>query len=121
MTGFFREIDRDGLVVVWEPRGDWKDKPEQTRRVCEKLELVHAVDPLRRTPAKRDSLAYFRLHGLGGKEVNYSYKYTDEDLSRLSEVISALMQSAVERAYVMFNNVTMFNDAIRFRDLTSAE
>jgi len=83
--------------------------------------LVHAVDPLRRTAAKRDSLAYFRLHGIGGKEVKYSYKYTDEDLSRLSEVISALMESAVQRAYVMFNNIAMFNDTIRFRDLTSAE
>jgi uncharacterized protein YecE (DUF72 family) len=121
MTRFFTEMDRDGLAVVWEPRGDWNDKPEQIRRVCEKLELIHAVDPLRRTPAKRDSLAYFRLHGLGGKDVSYSYKYTDEDLSRLSEVISGPRQSAVERAYVMFNNITMFNDAIRFRDLTSAE
>lgn len=83
--------------------------------------MVHAVDPLRRTTAKKDSLAYFRLHGLGEKEVNYSYKYSDEDLLRLFDVVSALMQSAVERAYVMFNNIAMFNDAIRFRDLTSAE
>lgn len=121
MSLFFREIDRDKLVIAWEPRGDWNDNPEQIRRVCEELELIHVVDALRRTPAKSDSLGYFRLHGLGGKEVNYSYKYTDEDLSRLSNQLSALMQRGLERAYVMFNNVTMFNDAKRFRNLSSAE
>jgi uncharacterized protein YecE (DUF72 family) len=121
MTRFFRQIDRDGLVLAWEPRGDWNDNPDQIRRVCEKLELIHAVDPLRRTPAKSDSLAYFRLHGLGETEVNYSYRYTDEDLSRLSKVVSKLAQSGFQRAYVMFNNIAMFNDAIRFRNSISAK
>jgi uncharacterized protein YecE (DUF72 family) len=61
------------------------------------------------------------LHGLGGKEVNYAYEYTGEDLARLSHELSLLTEKGLERAYVMFNNITMFNDAIRFRNLRLAE
>ena len=89
-TQFFRGIDRDGLDVAWEPRGDWNEKREQVRRICERLELIHVVDLLRRYPATSGDLGYFRLHGLGGKEVNYAYKYTDEDLARLSHELSVL-------------------------------
>jgi len=116
-TQFFREIDRDRLIVAWEPRGDWNENREQVRRICERLELVHVVDPLRRCPAKSGDLGYFRLHGLGGKEVNYGYEYTDEDFAKLSHELSVLKEKGIERAYVMFNNITMFNDAVRFRKL----
>ena len=89
-TQFLKMIDRDRLVVAWEPRGDWDENPEKVRRICERLELVHAVDPLRRSPAKTSDLGYFRLHGLGGKEINYAYDYRDEDLARLSLELSSL-------------------------------
>jgi uncharacterized protein YecE (DUF72 family) len=115
-TQFFREIDRDRLNVAWEPRGDWSENPEQVSRICEKLELVHVVDPLRKSPAYNSELGYFRLHGLGGKEVNYAYKYNDEDLATLSHELSLFTEKGLERAYVMFNNISMFNDAIRFRN-----
>lgn len=120
-TQFFRETDRDRLIIAWEPRGDWNENPEQVRRICERLELVHVVDLLRKSPAKTADLGYFRLHGLGRKEVNYAYEYTDEDLARLSHELSLLTEKGLERAYVMFNNITMFNDAIRFRNLRLAE
>jgi len=116
-TEFFRGIDRDRLNVAWEPRGDWSENPERLGRICEELDLVHVVDPLRKSPACSGELGYFRLHGLGDKEVNYAYKYHDEDLDRLSHQLSLLVEKGLEREYVMFNNISMFNDAIRFRNL----
>ena len=115
---FFREIDRGRLNVAWEPRGDWSENPEQVSRICEKFELVHVLDPLRKSPALSSELGYFRLHGLGDKEVNYTYKYSHEDLARLFHELSLLTEKGLQRGYVMFNNITMFNDAIGFRKLS---
>lgn len=113
---FFANIERDGLKIVWEPRGDWVNKSQEIQKICEKLEVIHCVDPLRMKPAPLGQTGYFRLHGLGGGNVNYSYRYTDRDLSLLSEEIFSLSQSKLEEVYVMFNNVTMFYDARRFKD-----
>jgi uncharacterized protein YecE (DUF72 family) len=44
----------------------------------------------------------------------YSYTYTDGDLQRLERF---LRRFEFSRAYVMFNNVTMFDDAYRFLKL----
>lgn len=46
LTRFFETIERDGLRLVWEPRGDWPDS--EVERLCRRLDLIHAVDPFRR-------------------------------------------------------------------------
>jgi uncharacterized protein YecE (DUF72 family) len=89
-------------------------RPREIRRVCERLELVHCVDLLRRDPAHMTELGYFRLHGLGSKEYNYSYRYSDLDLSELLKRLTSLSGRELECAYVMFNNIAMFQDARRF-------
>jgi uncharacterized protein YecE (DUF72 family) len=76
---------------------------------------VHCVDLLRRDPALIGELGYFRLHGLGLREFNYSYCFSDLDLLKLAKRIEALFGMGVGCAYVMFNNITMFQDARRFR------
>lgn len=114
LTRFFREIDRDGLMIEWEPRGDWNVDSRRIRKICEKLDLLHIVDPLRRRPAKVGNLQYFRLHGLGPRELSYSYRYTPQDLTRLAKELKSLSRQRMEEAYVMFNNITMFDDARRF-------
>ncbi len=53
---------------------------------------------------------YFRLHG--GR--NYRHRYTDDELARLWELCSG-------EAYVLFNNITMRNDALRFKELTESK
>jgi len=111
---FFANIDRDGLVIVWEPRGDWIHRPQEIRSACKRLELVHCVDLLRRDPAHIAELGYIRLHGLGSKEYNYSYRYSDLDLSELLKRLTSLSGRELECAYVMFNNIAMFQDARRF-------
>jgi uncharacterized protein YecE (DUF72 family) len=94
---------------AWEPRGEW---PEETvRELCQELELIHCVDPLAATPLWGEP-GYSRLHGLGG----YRYRYTDEDLNRLKNILSA-----DKGGYLFFNNISMYEDALRFKRLLGQE
>lgn len=105
LRAFFGAVDRAGLAFAWEPRGDWPD--ELVAALCRDLNLIHCVDPFVR-PAVTSGTAYFRLHGIGG----YRYQFTDADLTRLVE-----MCQPFETAYVFFNNVSMWDDALRFQRL----
>lgn len=99
-------LDRIGEVpfrIAWEPRGDWP--AETVRRICERYGLIHAVDPLACPPAT-EGIAYFRLHGRTG----YGYRYTDEDLRALWDLCQRFRE-----AFVFFNNVSMWEDALRFQ------
>jgi len=119
VEAFFSSINRGRLVLGWEPRGTWHEHPEAVKKLCSDLDLVHVVDILRRRPVVEYEVNYFRLHGLGGKEVNYRYKYTDEDLRRLLELVEEYAE--LGDVYVMFNNVYMADDALRFKKLMGEE
>ncbi len=105
LRGFFSGLERAGLRLLWEPRGVW---PEALiRRLCGELELVHVVDPFLGRTVTGDFL-YYRLHG--GKD--YRHSFTDAELRQLLAVLAP-----GRPAYVMFNNVTMLEDASRFQQL----
>jgi len=104
MRRFFATIRRDGLVFAWEPRGDWP--AEIIVELCRELELVHCVDPFKDEPLAGD-LHYFRLHGIGG----YRHRYSAAELDRLAGM------TAGKKSYVMFNNLSMLEDARRFKSL----
>lgn len=106
---FFSFLDRKKFILAWEPRGEWEEG--EIRAVCRDLNLAHCVDPLKSKQA-HGSIRYFRLHGIGG----YKYKYAPEDLNRLKKVA----QESGKRAYLMFNNIFMFDDALAFRGLLKA-
>ncbi len=78
------------------------------RDLCAEYGLIHGVDPLTSSPNQENTL-YWRLHGTG----SYSYRYTDEDLIELKNLLR--LQQAAEKAYILFNNITMTEDAERFR------
>ncbi|MEB3780620.1 MAG: DUF72 domain-containing protein, partial [Desulfurococcales archaeon] len=61
-------------------------------------------------------IVYIRLHGMGG-EVNYKYKYTDEDL----RLLTAKMEEYDRRTYIMFNNIHAYEDAVRLKRLLGKE
>ncbi|MEM4288377.1 MAG: DUF72 domain-containing protein, partial [Candidatus Caldarchaeum sp.] len=115
---FFRYAVSSGLIVGWEPRGKIAELRHVVSDICVKTNIIHVTDLLKSSPASESSTLYTRLHGLGKKEVNYSYKYTDEDLRRLAEKVS---EFSVENAFVMFNNVHMADDAERFTKLLQLE
>ncbi len=103
------------IVVGWEPRGVWASV--ESRSVLEEIlrdnNITHIVDPFKRIPTHIHKVLYFRLHGIGPKETNYRYKYSDEDLLKLVKVIKEIGFSNV---YVLFNNVYMFDDGLRFKN-----
>lgn len=110
MEAFFGRIERGGLTLAWEPRGQWH--PALVRALCERQGLVHCVDPFQ-GPCQHGEVAYFRLHGIGG----YRYRYGDDELSRLRETCEAELEAGRSAVYVMFNNVHMLEDASRFREI----
>jgi uncharacterized protein YecE (DUF72 family) len=112
---FFSAIETKDFVVGWELRGDWSQNPQNLRRVLEKFEhVVHVVDPFKALPVIERETTYFRLHGIGKGEVNYRYKYTDEDLEKLWNIVQRYAEKST--VYVMFNNVYMLQDAQTFME-----
>ncbi|RLE82026.1 MAG: DUF72 domain-containing protein [Thermoprotei archaeon] len=117
---FFSTVKRNGIDLGWEPRGTWNSHLDVVKKLVDSLDIIHIVDVLRRDSVSAHDVAYFRLHGLGGKEVNYRYKYTDEDLELL---LNKVRRYAEEKSlvYILFNNVFMGEDAQRFKALAKAK
>jgi uncharacterized protein YecE (DUF72 family) len=116
MEEFFTTADRKRIVVCWEPRGDWNQNPDEIRKVCSKLDLVHVVDIMRREPLSQHEVNYIRLHGLNQRELDYRYSYSNEELLSLKKRILAIEKKS-RRVYVLFNNTDMAIDAKRFREI----
>lgn len=96
---FFTKIKRDGMTLLWEPRGEWKEK--EIEEVCKEFDLIDVVDPFKRKPAY-GRLYYFRLHGITG----YQYQYTMKDFKKLSDLCQKKNES-----YIFFNNMSMMQDS----------
>ena len=110
LYGFFHRIDKDhtNFDFILEVRGaEWHEKIIQ--KVCQELNLIHCVDPLYQTSYYGD-YRYYRLHGLHiGNRLDYDYTFSDRELGQV------LSQCDQKLNYVMFNNSTMYNDALRLR------
>jgi len=104
LRAFFERIDRGGLVCIWEPRGAWTR--DEIRTLCDELDLVHCGDPLT-APSVTPGLRYWRLHGTTG----YRHRYTDKELDALLASCPKTLDT-----YLMFNNMSMFEDARRLRE-----
>lgn len=103
---FFKKIKDEKFTFIWEPRGEW-DK-ELIKKLCQELNLVHCVDPFKQKSIW-GKINYFRLHGR--PEYNLRYKYTNNDLKELLNFCDK------KENYVLFNNLSMLNDALRFKKL----
>ncbi len=109
---FFSTIERRGLTLVWEARGNWQD--ETLMKISCDLNLILACDPTQKVFAQSSSKKrktpfdfYFRLHGGRG----YRHKFTDEELLSLAKLIKK------KCGYIMFNNISMFEDARRMKKI----
>jgi uncharacterized protein YecE (DUF72 family) len=87
MREFFGSVERGDFIFAWEPRGEWSE--ERVASLCQGLDLVHCVDPMKGSPLY-GGLRYFRLHGGPG----YRHTYSDAELKRLAEM---------GQAYFLFN------------------
>lgn len=105
MYQFFSRIERSGTTWIWEPRGKWQK--DEVDELCQELNLVHCIDPFK-AECVTDGLHYYRLHGITG----YYHKYTNNELHDLVKCCADRTQ-----AYFLFNNVSMWQDAVRFKQI----
>ncbi len=102
---FFKKIKKRPFIFIWEPRGRWER--EEVERLCWELSLIPCLNPFEGKPIKGD-LLYLRLHGKEG----YRDTYSEEEMRRLIE-----MGKGYTQVYLMFNNVSMYEDALRLKGL----
>lgn len=117
LNTFFSSIERDNLIIVWEPRGSWYESERLIAEVCEENDLVHCVDPFRNQPLVfgRSNTAYFRLHGFG-KPSMYNYDFSLQELDNLRGMVDTLSKS-VKNIYILFNNALCYSNALDFISL----
>ena len=72
---------------------------------------VWVTDPFAEKPPEQEEY-YFRLHGKPPGTRMYHYRYTESDLRWLKEFVSSL---DTEKQWMFFNNVWMYEDALRFK------
>lgn len=105
---FFARVRSDGWRLAWEPRGDWP--AGLIRDLCSEFDLLHCVDPFRNQSVYGRSV-YWRLHGRSG----YAYRYSDDELQWLRDHVHMSTAEGREPIYVLFNNMSMVPDALRFQ------
>ncbi|RLI05163.1 DUF72 domain-containing protein [Candidatus Bathyarchaeota archaeon] len=113
---FFKEAKKHKLTLVWETRGpEWltEEAKDNLKSFFEKFGVVHCTDPFVASPIFVGEVAYFRLHGLGKKL--YYYQYSEEELRKLLDILKKF--NGKREIYVLFNNLAMFTDALRFQTL----
>jgi uncharacterized protein YecE (DUF72 family) len=113
---FFSSINRKGIDIAFEPRGDWLKKPEEIKKIVDELDLIHCVDIFWDQPQSTHPISYIRLHGLG-KRYNYRYVYTEQDMHELAERVRELEKEGKEEIYILFNNIMMRDSALLFEKI----
>lgn len=113
--GFFSKVDREDVELVWETRGPTWETLATTKKLEKTLKDLHVAqvtDPLKILPAYTSDVVYFRLHGLGKRL--YYYQYSDEEMRKL-EGVAKRFEAEGKEVYVLFNNLSMFEDGVRFQ------
>ncbi len=113
LRGFFSRIEKNGLKIAIEFRAAWRE--ETIRDLCQEFDLIHCVDPFKEQ-SQTEKIAYFRLHGKPPGTKMYRYTFSDDDLRRLFT-----WMDNTEQNYVLFNNVTMWQDALRCKTFFMGE
>lgn len=108
---FFTTIDKNTFLTVLEVR--WKDewREDIVKEVFPKLGIDQVVDPLRQDCFYKKDIAYYRLHGFGRRM--YDYRFSDDELKEVYNII----RKEKLPTYVLFNNYSSYEDAMRFEKL----
>jgi uncharacterized protein YecE (DUF72 family) len=109
LAAFLGSVERPVNVGVELRQPAWFEEKEELSKLFSKLGVVDVVDPFKRDPILLEDTCYFRLHGLGK---GYRYTYSESELTLLKQKVEKL---DVKKCYVFFNNLSMADDAQRFR------
>jgi uncharacterized protein YecE (DUF72 family) len=99
---FFKSVG--GFKFALEPRG-WSR--ETIENLFPELGLTHIVNPFNEEPIKQ-KFNYYRLHGRDN--IMYRYRFKDDGLQILKKKLK-------KDDYLLFNNIFMYDDAMRMREL----
>ncbi|MEM3383153.1 MAG: DUF72 domain-containing protein [Nitrososphaerales archaeon] len=110
---FFKNVERPFTIAIEVRHRSWDEHREMLKQSLKKIDAIHIVDPLVKKPFLKSEIGYYRLHGLS-KNLDYKYQYRDEDFLKLLEEIKRI---GCQESFVMFNNLTMREDATRFKVL----
>lgn len=110
---FFRNVERPLTIAIEVRHRSWDENPEMLKRSLGEIEATHIVDSLIKKPFLKSSIGYYRLHGLS-KRLDYRYQYNDDEFLKLLEEVRKV---SCRESFVMFNNLSMREDAIRFKGL----
>jgi uncharacterized protein YecE (DUF72 family) len=116
LEAFLSGIKRGDARIALELRAPW-DR-ERLAALLGRFDVIHCVDPFRETPVT-ESPWYLRLHGSPPGNRMYTYRYTGEDLRWLQNRIGSWVTEG--DVYCLFNNLSMWQDALAFRDLWMAD
>lgn len=106
LARYFEAVDRQGLHLVWDPRGVWSH--EGALAVCRDLGLVLCRDPGAPdfVPPSPGEVAYFKLQGMGRRG-----PVPEDDL------LPVLEHAASAETFCLFNTVEQLRDAERLQAL----
>jgi len=110
---FFKNVERHFTIAIEVRHRSWDDDQEILKKSLKDIEAIHIVDPLIKKPFLKSKIGYYRLHGLS-KRLDYRYQYNDDELIKLLEEVKNI---GCQESFVMFNNLSMREDAIRFKGL----
>ncbi|MCP8304491.1 MAG: DUF72 domain-containing protein [archaeon] len=116
MTEFFKNVEKPlkSVKIAIEVRHkSWYDNPSILRHSLEEIGAIQVLDPLSKELITKSSTCYYRLHGLG-ERFDYRYQHRDDELSKL---LREVRKTGWSESFVMFNNLSMHEDAIRFKGL----
>lgn len=113
---FVEAIDREGLEIAWEPRGDWLENLDRVQAICADCDLIHTTDPLLEDPVATTDVAYLRLHGRNADVADYDYSYDEDELTELAERCEELAADH-ERVFCLFSNYDMYENAGQFASI----
>jgi len=107
---FFKKIKRNSFTFIWEPRGQWER--EEVEELCEEMGIISCLDPYNNDPLPEGDFVYVRLHGKTG----YRYNHSEDDLKELLKRMEPYRE-----AYLMFNNMNMYENAQHLKILSKGE
>lgn len=103
IKNFFK--NKKGYLFFLEIRGKWKE--ETLKKIFEECKIFQAVDIFYQKVIINNPL-YLRLHG----RKMYRYKFNEGDFEEIKKII----KTSKGEVYILFNNIYMWEDALRFKD-----